>query len=195
MLPNRAGELQSSYRNNSSYAAKGASEGAAVGAASCAVGGLVSALLFGGNAIDHAARSAVYCGAAGAVAGGISGSQMDKQVKQRQDDELARLRQQVGEEAFQGLKALAVCDFDVSLRHANEAQRSDNPNYSLSGLWLEVLTYADQRNESRARSLLPGVVEKDWNIASEAQAEATMRKAMNDLTRIREQYGLVEICS
>jgi len=58
-----------------------------------------------------------------------------------------------------------------------------------------VLSYADQGNESRARSLFPVVVETDWDIKSEAQAETTMRDTLNKLMDIREQYSLPRVCS
>jgi hypothetical protein len=76
-----------------SHAARGATEGAAMGAASCAVGSIVGSLVFGGNVLDNAARSGVYCGAAGAFAGGVQGSALDKKEQQARDNELARLRQ------------------------------------------------------------------------------------------------------
>lgn len=178
-----------------SHAAQGAAEGAAVGAASCAAGGLLSALIFGGDALGRAAESAVWCGTAGAVAGGIRGNEMDKREQQRRDSYVARLRSDVGEVAFNGFAALATCDYPRALARAEEAQRESNPNYALSGLWLEALTYADQRNESGARAMLPVLVEHDWDMESEAQADSTLRKALGDLNTIRGEYDLPLTCA
>jgi hypothetical protein len=186
--------LQMAGCASDSYTAKGAARGATSGAVAGAVGGLVSALVFGGDPVESAARGAVYAGAAGAAAGAMAGSQADRQVQQQREAELARLRQEIGPNAFNGLEALADCRHDVSLRQAAKAQQSKNPNYALAGLWLEVLNYGDQRDEARARSLFPTVVEKDWDIKSESQAEDVMRKSLNALMDIRQEYNLPRVC-
>ena len=177
------------------YAAKGAGTGATTGAVSGAVGGLVSALVFGGDAGDAMARGAVYGGAVGATAGAMGGAQVDKKVEQQRQATAEALREKIGDDAYDGLEALADCKYDVSLKQAELARQSDNPNFSLAGLWLEVLSYADQGNEARARELFSEVVTKDWNIESEAEAEAEMRKTLTKLMDIREQYNMPRVCS
>ncbi len=188
------------------YASKGAKQGAVQGAAAGAVGGLVSALVFGGDPLDRAARGAVYGGAAGAVAGGISGSNKDKQVQaqkqtqqaqvqtQAQEADLEALKKEIGRPAFNGLAALAECRYDVTLEKAKKARKSKNPNHRLAGLWLEVLAYADSRQEERGKSLLPVIVEEDWDIHTEAQAEQATREAVGELTVIRKEYNLPLVC-
>ena len=64
----------------------------------------------------------------------------------------------------------------------------------MAGLWLEVLSYADQREEAKARSLFPTLVEKDWDIGSESQAEEIMRKSLNELMDIRREHKLPRVC-
>ena len=64
----------------------------------------------------------------------------------------------------------------------------------MAGLWLEVLNYGDQRDEAKARSLFPTVVEKDWDIKTGAQAEDIMRKALNAVMNIRQKYNLPRVC-
>ncbi len=177
------------------YAAKGAGTGATTGAVSGAVGGLVSALVFGGDAGDAMARGAVYGGAVGATAGAMGGAQVDKKVEQQRQATAEALRTKIGDDAYDGLEALADCKHDVSLKQAELARQSDNPNFSLAGLWLEVLNYADQGNEARARELFPEVVAKDWDIKTEAEAEANMRETLTKLMDIREQYKLPRTCS
>jgi hypothetical protein len=177
------------------YAAKGAGAGATTGAVSGAVGGLVSALVFGGDPAEAAARGAVYGGAVGATAGAMGGAQVDKKVEQQRQATEQALRTRIGDDAYEGLKALADCRHDVSLKQAELARQSENPNFSLAGLWLEVLSYADQGNESRARELFPDVVTTDWDIKTEAEAEAEMRKTLNQLMDIREQYNMPRVCS
>ena len=82
----------------------------------------------------------------------------------------------------------------MSLRQAAKAQQSKNPNYALAGLWLEILNYGDQQDEAKARSLFPTLVQKDWDIKTEAQAEDTMRKALNELMNIRQEYKMPRVC-
>ena len=194
----------------SSHAAKGAKKGAAQGAAAGAVGGLVSALVFGGDPVDRAARGAVYGGAAGAVAGGMSGSRMDKQVQAQaqtqaqsqprsqtqaqKDAELGALRKEIGKPAFNGLAALAECRHQDSLKKAMKAQKTKNPNYRLAGLWLEVLNYADMRQQERLNGLLPVIVKEDWDINSTAEAETATREAAAELITIRKDYNLPLVC-
>lgn len=201
---------------SNSYASKGAKQGAVQGAAAGAVGGLVSALVFGGDPLDRAARGAVYGGATGAVAGGISGSRVDKHVQAQkqaeaqaqaqnrassptltqaqQDAELAALKKEIGRPAFNGLAALAECRHDTSLEKAKKAQQSNNPNHRLAGLWLEVLNYADSQQQTQVSRLVPAIVEQDWDIQNEAQAEQVIRESAAELITIRKEYGLPLVC-
>ena len=78
---------------------------------------------------------------------------------------------------------------------AAKAQQSDNPNFRLAGLWLEVLNYADSRQEDRARSLLPVIVAEDWDIKTEAEAEQAMRQEVAELTDIRREFKLPLVCT
>jgi len=177
------------------YAAKGAGTGATTGAVSGAVGGLVSALVFGGDAGEAMARGAVYGGAVGATAGAIGGAQVDSKLEEQRAATNEALRAKIGDDAFEGLSALADCKHDVSLKQAELARNSENPNFSLAGLWLEALSYADQGNEAMARSLFPEIVTKDWDIKSDAEAESTMRDTLNKLMDIREEYSKPRVCS
>lgn len=193
------------------YAGKGAAQGAGTGAIAGAVGGAVTALVFGGDPVEAATRSAVWGASAGAATGAIAGSQVDQQVQQqgqqqsqqqtqqpsRQETEaeLAKLKEEIGDENFSGLAALADCKHDESLRAAARGRQSNNPNYSLAGLWLEILNYADSGQESRARDLFPTLVKQDWNIETTAQAETKMREGITALGNIREEYDLARVCT
>lgn len=182
-----------------SHAAEGAAKGASTGAVAGAVGGLVSGLVFGGDPVERAARGAVYGGTTGAVVGGIQGAEKDNQELAKQqaqrDQQAKELREELGPDAFESLAALAKCKHDEAMEFALKAQEESNPNFALAGVWLEILIYADQKDEVRTRDLLPGLVEKDWNLETEAQAEASLQKALNELMDIREQYGLPRECS
>jgi hypothetical protein len=61
-------------------------------------------------------------------------------------------------------------------------------------MWIEVLTYADSRQEDKARALYPELIKNDAEISSESQAEETMRKALQRLMDIRGEYNLPKTC-
>jgi len=171
-----------------------AMRGAASGAVSGAVGGLISALVFGGDPVDRASRGAVYGGSVGAVSGAIAGSAASAREEKRREAQLAQLRRQIGDDAFDGLAALAECKPDKALTQARLAQRSKNSDYALAGLWLEVLTLADQRKEAEARGKFPVLIAADHQISDNAAAELTMRDSLRKLAEIRTEYGLTPVC-
>jgi len=165
-----------------------------MGAVTGAAGGIVSALIFGGNVGEAAARGAVWGGSMGAVGGAIVGSQEDQAIKKQKEDAAAKLRMKLGDEAFEGLVALVNCKHDVAAGHAEQAKTLDNPEYVLAGMWLEIMTLADKREEAQARALYPEVVQKDPEVVSEAQAEENMRSALQGLMKIRAEHNLPKTC-
>lgn len=181
-----------------SYAAKGAAEGAGTGAVAGAVGGMVTALIFGGNVAEAGARGAVYGGTTGAVVGGMAGSNVDQQVAQQEqaqrEAQLAKFRKEIGPDAYNGVAALAECKHSVAVANAQEATRSSNKNYALAGLWVELLTEADRRNDAKVNALLPEVVEKDRDVNTLADAEVAMGQALKKLEDVRVEYGLPAAC-
>ena len=178
----------------STHTGQMAGKGAAGGAAAGAVGGLVSALVFGGDPAEAAARGAVYGGSVGAVGGAVTGAKMDQAEKDQKEARLEKLKKEIGQDAFSGLEALADCKHEVALGYARTAAKSENKDHALAGLWLEVLSYGDSRQEGQARELFPDIIAKDDRIRSEAQAEESMRKALLALMDIREQYKMPRVC-
>jgi hypothetical protein len=177
------------------HAGKGAAQGASSGAIAGAVGGAVTALVFGGDPVEAATRSAVWGASAGAATGAIAGSQVDKKTDQQKEAKFAKLRDEIGDENFAGLEALADCKHDQSLGAAKKGRQSKNPNFALAGLWLEILSYADKGQEPKARELFPILVKQDWNIESTAEAETKMREGTTALGNIREEYGRPRVCA
>ena len=171
-------------------AGQGATTGAVVGAA----GGMISALVFGGDVGESAARGAVWGASTGAVSGAIVGAKEDQTQKTRRDKEIEKLKTDLGEDAFNGLAALAECKHDAALGYAKTAATLENKDYALAGLWIEVLTLADRKQEDRARTLFPDIVIKDTRISSEAQAEERMRSALQRLMAIRAENNLPKTC-
>ena len=178
----------------SGHSGRMAGEGATTGAVVGAVGGLVSGLVFGGDPAESAARGAVWGASTGAVAGAMAGSRADQAEKKQRDAQLERLKAEIGEDAYRGLEALADCKHEVALAYGQTAAKSDNKNHALAGLWMEILAYADRREEDKARNLFPDLIAKDAEIGSEAQAEETMRKALQRLMDIRAEYNLPRVC-
>ncbi|MBW2259337.1 MAG: hypothetical protein JRF18_02625 [Deltaproteobacteria bacterium] len=177
----------------SGHTGKQAGRGATVGAVAGGVGGLVSALVFGGDPVDYAARGAVW-----GVAGAMGGAQMDKaekaKVEAQSEAQIQQLKVDIGEDAFNGLAALAECKHDVAIAYGRTAAKSGNKNHALAGLWMEVLAYGDRGEEDKAHALFPDLVAKDAEIKSEAQAEETMQKALQKLMDIRQEYKLPRTC-
>lgn len=177
---------------------QGAARGAATGAAVGAVGGMVTALVFGGDVGDAAARGAVWGGSTGAVSGGIQGAQVaDKKrtaQEQKRAAELAKLRKNIGDDAYLGLEALVDCKLSVSLAYAGTAQGSRNGNFALAGYWLEVLAIAEQGRIDDARAVLPELVKIDAKLASTDSARVLLDEAIVELGNIRQEYGLSRSC-
>jgi hypothetical protein len=178
----------------SGQSGKRAGQGAATGAVVGAAGGVVSALVFGGNVGEAASRGAVWGASTGAVSGAIVGAQEDQAKKKQRDAAVEKLKANLGDDAFSGLAALAECKHEVALGYAKTAAKLNNKDYALAGLWLEVLTLADRKDEDRARSLFPDLVKNDPEISSNAQAEEGMRNALQGLMNIRGEYNLPKTC-
>jgi len=178
----------------SGRSAERAGQGAGMGAVVGAAGGMVTALVFGGNAGEAAARGMVYGGTTGAVSGAIVGTKEDQAQKAQRDKTIEKLKKDLGEDAFNGLAALAECKHEVALGYAKTAAASENKGYALAGVWIEVLTLADRKQEDKARTLFPDLVAKDTRINSEAQAEERMRSALQRLMDIRGEYNLPKTC-
>jgi len=179
----------------SQQTARRTGEGATMGAVVGGVGGLVTGLVFGGNAAESAARGAVYGASTGAAAGAMSSAMAESKQKEQQVDKFQALRSKIGDDAFMGLEALANCKHEVAMGYGRTAAKEDSKDHALAGLWLQVLTLADSREEGQARSLFPEIVAQDDKISSEAQAEETMRSALQKLMDIRAQNNLPRVCN
>ena len=111
-----------------------------------------------------------------------AGARVDAaQNKALQEGELKRLRSELGEDGFKGLEALADCKHEVAIAYALTASRSSNEDYSLAGLWIEVLALGDRGDIKQACALFPDLVSRDPEISSDTQAGETMRKPLLQL--------------
>ena len=182
-----------------SNAAKGAASGATTGAVSGAVGGMMMALVFGGDVVEAGARGAVYGGTVGAVSGGMSGSRADREAAAREqaklDNEIEEFRKSIGADAFNGVVALTECKHEIALANAREATSSTNSDFALAGVWVQVLTEADRRNQDKMQALLPELVSQDPEISSNAEAETRISETLQELRDIRKYYELPVDCA
>ncbi|MEM6566939.1 MAG: hypothetical protein AAF957_00920, partial [Planctomycetota bacterium] len=166
-----------------------------------AAAGAVSALIFGGDVGEAAARGAVWsgtAGAVGAVGGAIAGTAADQMEAQQAQieaqKELAALRARIGDDAFEGLGALAECKHEVALAYARTAARSANPAYAGAGAWLEALTYVDAGEPEKADAVYPVIVERDAETDTVEDAAARTRDALETIRDFREKEGLSRTC-
>lgn len=180
----------------SGHSGRMAGQGATTGAMAGMVGGLVTGLVFGGNAAEIAAQGAVWGASTGAVSGAMAGARVDRAEQEaRQRAELERIRAKLGDDAFNGLAALAQCKHEVSLAYARTAAASDKKNYALAGLWLEIITYGDRGERDLAVQRFPEIIEKDAKISSEAQAFEKLDAALERLKEIRGEFNLPKTCN
>ena len=182
----------------STESTRGAAQGATSGAVAGAVGGMVTALVFGGDVGQAAAQGAVWAGSAGAVTGGMQGAQQASQNReieaQQRAEQAQKVRKRIGDDAYSGLEALAQCKHGVAVAYAETAQKSSNKDYALAGYWLEVMAVAERDGESVATAMLPALVDHDPKLNSTDQARTLVGEVMDDLTRVRKDYGLATSC-
>lgn len=170
-------------------------QGAAIGGVAGAVGGIVTSLVFGGNVGEAAARSVVFAASAGAVAGSIQGAQENAaMVEAEKQKRIAALQKQLGDDAFNGLVALAECKHEIALGYARTAAKSDNDDFALAGLWLEILTEKDRGNQQQALELSPKLIEKDQKLQTEAEVSSFLQEAAETLQNVRKDYNLKPQC-
>ncbi len=181
-----------------SHAAKGAAQGAGTGALAGAVGAAATALIFGGNVGEAAARGAVYGGASGAVVGGLSGAEADRRVAEQEraayEQRVAEFRREIGDDAFNGFVALAECKYEVAMANAREAQKSTTSDFALSGLWVEALTEADRQDQAAADAVMQRIVDADRDFESTAEVRIRLDEALGKLGQIREDHDLPRSC-
>lgn len=174
---------------------QGAGKGAAIGGAAGAVGGIVSALVFGRDVGEAAARGAVWAASTGAVTGGIAGAQANSAEEQKAKAACtASLKKELGDDAYNGLVALAECKYEVALGCARSSAQSKNNHYVLAGLWLEVLTEAERKQPEKARTLFPEIIKRDEKIKTEQEAEDFMKEAKAKLQTVRDDFYLKGSC-
>jgi len=165
-----------------------------IGAVAGAAGGALSAAIFGGNVGEAMARGAAYGAASGAVGGAIAGSQMDEKAANTPEAKAAKLKKDIGDDAFNGLSALVDCDYPAALAGAEKAKVSSNNEHAVAGLWLEALTYYDSREEANARALYPAIFKKDKHVSTDRQAEEYIRKGLDQIMETREKRNKPRVC-
>jgi uncharacterized protein YcfJ len=182
----------------SSNQKQGAAKGGTTGAVAGAAAGAVSALIFGGNVGEAAAKGAVWAGTAGAVSGSIAGTEQDRREAEAQQAEaerkLRQLREKIGQDAFEGLGALADCKHAVALAYADTGATSNNPDFATASVWLRAITYLDSGQEDRAHALYPELVERDERTDTVEKAHEQAMVVLETVHDFREKYDRPRTC-
>ncbi len=156
---------------------------------------MVSALIWGGNVGEAAARGAAWGATSGAVSGALVGSQEDKVAAQRQRAQAEKeLKQKLGDDGFAGLAALAQCKHKVALGYAETAQESSKERFRQAGLWLEALTYYDQGELGKAESMYDDLIAAHDDITSREEVDRYAQEAVEGLSNIRKREKLPASC-
>jgi hypothetical protein len=132
------------------------------------------------------------------VSGAVQGAQADSARQQRaesserarQEAEIRRIREELGEDAFASLERLVDGKYDAALAYARAAQRSEVVEHSRAGLWLEALTYYDAGQTSEAGELIPALMAAEPKLAPEADTRAILVDLHEGLLEIREAFGV-----
>ena len=111
------------------------------------------------------------------------------------DKEIAKFRDEMGADAFNGFIALAECKHDIAIANAREARKARNRDYSLAGLWIETLAEADRQNPDAASELFPEIVSRDKAVKTVDDAESRTGDALLRLGEIRVEYDLPKNCT
>lgn len=179
-------------------AGEGALKGAGGGALSGAASGLVSSLIWGGDPGEYMVRGAQVGATMGAIGGAVEGSnrtraEQDRAAAQEQQ-QIDQIRHDIGNEAFDGIVALAECKQELAIANANEATNSENSNHALAGLWVAALSYADQDDSDKLNGIVPELVRWDRGMDTEADVRKELDTSYAELLNIRAEYQLPLNC-
>jgi hypothetical protein len=179
-------------------AGEGAVRGAGAGALAGAASGLMSALVWGGDPGYHMARGATAGATIGAIGGAVEGSSRAKAEKDRaaaqEQREIELFRRDIGDDAFDGVVALAECKHEVAIANGRVATESKNSNHALAGLWVLALSYADKGDTQSLHEMATEIVRWDRAVDDMVAAERELESAHQDLMGIRSDYNLPRTC-
>jgi hypothetical protein len=181
-------------------AGEGAVKGAAGGALAGAASGLLTALVWGGDPGYHVARGASVGATVGAIGGAVEGASRAEAQKQRDEAyeqrEIEQYRRDIGNDAFDGIIALAECKHEVAMANARAATNSKNGNHALAGLWVQALTLDDQvETDSELDQVVTDIVRWDRAMDNPSQVNRELASTREELLDIRTEYHLSRTCS
>ena len=129
------------------------------------------------------------------MTGGIAGAHANSAEQKKENAaRVASLKKELGDDAYNGFVALAACKYEIALGYARSSAQSKNNHYALAGLWIEVLTEAERKQQEKARALFPEIIERDEKIKTEQEAEAFMKEAKEKLQIVRDDFDLKGSC-
>lgn len=195
------------------HATRGAAGGAAIGAASAALGTLVVGLVFNDrNLAERVGRSAVYGATTGATAGALAGAARDEQIRRMaREREMAAAKKAeskeaqapmseaeilkaVGRKNFEALAALSDCRFDAAVAKAKEASASLNRDYREASLWIQAIAAVESGDSAAVDRIYPELVKFDPELGQPEKADAALAEALQLLHEDRKAQGRPPQC-
>lgn len=113
----------------------------------------------------------------------------------RQQQEPEMFRRDIGNDAFDGVVALAECKQEVAIANGRVAAQSTNSNHALAGLWVQALTFQDQRNETGLDGIRAEIIQWDRSIEDESAFDRELADVYQGLLDIRAEYLQPVNCS
>lgn len=184
-----------------SLAGKGAKRWAGRGAA----GGAILGLLIGGD-LGGAAAGAAIGAAGGAIGGAASDSSKKKKANkaeleelrqkeaERQASDLPQTEEEwiaaIGEDNTNALSALVDCQHDRAALLAQAGATSENPDFALTGHWIEALVALDRQDQATLDELYPQLVELDDDIDTVQQASLAADQSILEVREARRDEGI-----
>lgn len=181
------------------------------------IGALLGFALGGGNVLGDVAGGAAL-GAAGGMVGGVIEDNKNEKRKQEATAKDAQLGTQqakidtlqrelneaivaradaetaiiaaIGDDNWQGYKALRGCQHKRAYALAGVGATSDAPDHKLAAVWLEAMTSIDEKNTKRAEGTFASLVENDPEIDTAQQASIATDKAVLDMRSERAELGI-----
>lgn len=113
----------------------------------------------------------------------------------REQQDIDRIRREIGSDAFDGVVALAECRHEVAIANARVAARSTNSNHALAGLWVQALAFEDKGDTASLDEIEPEIIRWDRGVKDTQQFRQELDAGHRELIQIREEHSLPPSCS
>lgn len=188
-------------QNIASHSAGGAAAGAG---GAMFVGALTDLIIDGKVDPRRLQRNAVSGGIVGGAGGAAVGYQKDKaeekEEKLKQSNvtksEATKLREQIGDDNFKGVKYLIACDHESAFRLTIQTVKSEKLNYRKAGVVLQALIDKDRGNEDGVNRSINQYLELAENTdLNTSTASKELGHLYSQLVDERKVKGISPTCS